>query len=167
LKGVLGGGPYPVLWIDLDPENEVHQAEDEVLGTSKPSAAQIRLLTGSFISANDNYLCSPYFFRDGEKIEGYEEIDEAHLDELLARHDRFEQTKIKRANEADTSQDAPANDVEFDINVDVPSLTAAASATASASADLPKDEGSGFSAGSNALGVPFPPVSNSSPDNVS
>ncbi|MBB5400292.1 hypothetical protein [Paraburkholderia youngii] len=134
LKGVLGGGPYPVIWIDLDPENEVHQAEDEVLGTPKPSAAQMRQLTGSFIAAHDNYLCSPYFFRDGEKIDGYEEIDEAHLDELLARHDRFEQTKVKRANEADLSEDVPAGEIDFDVNVDVPTLTAVSTGATSAAA---------------------------------
>lgn len=31
LKGILGGQPYPLLWIEADPENEIDQAEDAVL----------------------------------------------------------------------------------------------------------------------------------------
>jgi len=122
LKGVLGGNPYPAFWIDLDPENEVHQAEDEVLGTLKPSAAQIRSLTSSFISANDNYLCSPYFF--GNEIDGFPPISELHLDELLVRHEKFSQTKVKRANEADVEQDAVPDSSDFDVNIEVPTLPA-------------------------------------------
>lgn len=134
LKGVLGGSPYPVVWIDLDPENEVHRAEDEVLGTAKPSAAQIRSLTSSFIAANAGYLYAPYFFPNGGQADGFSDISEAHLDELLARHERFTQTKAKRANEADTGQDVPAVEIEFDVNVDVPALPQTAPGTINAPA---------------------------------
>lgn len=126
LKGVLGGNPYPVFWIDLDPENEVHRAEDEVLGTPKPSAAQVRSLSASFIASNDGYLCSPYFFDVAETIDGFADISVTHLDELLARHDRYEKTKIKRLNEADTGQDVPnggqADLNQVDLNIELPVL---------------------------------------------
>ncbi|QNT62900.1 hypothetical protein, partial [Ralstonia solanacearum] len=85
-----------------------------------PSAAQLRSLTTSFINSNDGYLCSPYFFEVAEKIEGFADVSVDHLDEMLARHDRYEQTKIKRANEADTGQDVPNGDkVDLDISVPV------------------------------------------------
>ncbi|MEK0233855.1 hypothetical protein [Ralstonia pseudosolanacearum] len=121
LKGVLGGNPYPVFWIDLDPENEVHRAEDEVLGTPKPSAAQLRSLTTSFIKSNEGYLCSPYFFDVVDKIEGFADMSLAHLDEMLARHERYEQTKEKRANEADTGHDIP-NGGKVDLDIALPTL---------------------------------------------
>lgn len=123
LKGVLGGNPYPVLWIDLDPENEVHQAEDEVLGASKPTAAQIRSLTRSFLQANDKYLFSPYFFDPA--IEGFERLSEVELDELLMRHDRFIQTKQKRANEADIEVGEVRDNSDFDVDVTLPTLSPA------------------------------------------
>lgn len=31
LKGILGGKPYPLLWIEADPDNGIDRAEDDVL----------------------------------------------------------------------------------------------------------------------------------------
>jgi hypothetical protein len=36
LKGILGGQPYPLLWIEADPDNEIDRAEDAVLRRPLP-----------------------------------------------------------------------------------------------------------------------------------
>lgn len=119
LKGVMNGSPYPIIWIDLNPGDPLHQAEDEVLRTPKPSASQIRSLAESFIQANSTSIFRPYFFQTNGGAG--EEISESHLDELIARHERFATTKEKRAREAEV--DGVDEDLTInDLTVDLPSL---------------------------------------------
>ena len=99
LKGVLGGAPYPVIWIDLNPGNEVNQAEDEVLQTPKPNASQVKVFAESFMKTNANYLRFPYFWPHYNLSAPYSDVPEEHLDKMMARRAKFEQTKAKRIAE--------------------------------------------------------------------
>jgi len=112
LKGVLNGDPYPIFWIDLDPENPLHVAEDAVLDIYKPAAAQIRELTRSIIRANLDYVCEPFFFQDeglGKPLSGYAGLSGDEIKKLWSRHEKFLETKENRDRENDTGSNIPEN----------------------------------------------------------
>lgn len=92
LKGVLGGNPYPIVWIDLDRNNPVYQAEDNVLQTPTPSAAQIKELCSSFIRSQP-ILSIPYVH--GCRFEEYLQVRFEDVEILIKRQAGLE--KIKQA----------------------------------------------------------------------
>ncbi|QRF90882.1 hypothetical protein CLH39_11850 [Alcaligenes faecalis] len=61
LKGVLGGSPYPIFWLDLDPENRMHRAEDDLLDTRRPSASKVQEFTTAILEEYSRYLSFPMF----------------------------------------------------------------------------------------------------------
>jgi len=110
LKGVLNGDPYPVFWIDLDPENPLHVAEDAVLNVHKPAAAQIRELTRSIIRANLEYVCEPFFYQDDKLLtpsQGYSGLTAEEKKILWSRHNKFLETKENRDRENDIGENIP------------------------------------------------------------
>lgn len=65
LKGVMGGKPYPIFWVDLDISDakkiELNKTEDTLLGRSKGiGLEEILKFSKEFIGLNPDYLCEPY-----------------------------------------------------------------------------------------------------------
>lgn len=71
LKGVMGGVPYPVIWLDAEPERLIHTAEDALMKRPKPSALLIHQFTSAMIGEFTDRFCTMLDFRDG-KPAGYE-----------------------------------------------------------------------------------------------
>lgn len=64
LKGVMGGIPYPLFWVDLDTANPekhgLNQAEDLLLSHKELKPKELIDFTGAFIQAHPEYLSEPY-----------------------------------------------------------------------------------------------------------
>ncbi|CAM5315920.1 hypothetical protein [Eoetvoesiella caeni] len=123
LKGVMGGRPYPIFWLDLDPEDPVHRAEDEIVNAIKPTAHQVCQLTAALLTEYKAYLQAPHFDPDCKDLHSkHKKIPPEQLVEISARHLVFIQEKTKFLDEA---QDiASAADNAEDLPVDNQSDTA-------------------------------------------
>ncbi|WP_424681017.1 hypothetical protein [Frateuria sp. YIM B11624] len=71
LKGVLGGAPYPMIWIDVLPREELHQFEDELRGVAAAPADKIRGFAGAYMKAHADKLCTLFMQHDPELPEEY------------------------------------------------------------------------------------------------
>jgi hypothetical protein len=67
LKGILGGQPYPLIWIEADPENDLDRAEDvlrgrPLSGTSPPNAhvQAVKDYCGLFLNSRTPLQTRPY-----------------------------------------------------------------------------------------------------------
>lgn len=61
LKGVLGGKPYPIFWIDTQTDNRLIQAEDMITAHSKAIGAEhLRDYCDLFITENEQFLFKPF-----------------------------------------------------------------------------------------------------------
>lgn len=58
LKGVLNGAPYPIVWIDALPDDELHLAEDELLPITTQDPKKIHAFAKAFMGAHADSLCS-------------------------------------------------------------------------------------------------------------
>lgn len=63
LKGVLGGHPYPVFWIDLDTESALNRAEDALIRSGHPTSHAIKAFTTAMLEEYPRYLAKPCFER--------------------------------------------------------------------------------------------------------
>lgn len=102
MKGVLGGSPYPVFWIDLAPEDPINRTEDAVLDVAKPRAHQVREFAEAMLEAYKPMIELPYIFsKDGEVPEEFCNVPLEHLQQLVGRRQRIEKTESKRETEED------------------------------------------------------------------
>jgi len=60
LKGVIGGKPYPVFWIDMLADDPVLKIEDKFSGISKPTADQVFDFCDKFIFENHKQILRPF-----------------------------------------------------------------------------------------------------------
>lgn len=112
MKGVLGGSPYPVFWIDLAPEDPINRTEDAVLDVAKPRAHQVREFAEAMLEAYKPMIELPYIFsKDGEVPREFCDVPSEHLHQLIDRRDLINKTESKRETEesmADQPLDQPA-----------------------------------------------------------
>lgn len=64
LKGVIGGSPYPIFWIDLDAESALNRAEDSLIQAVPPTSHQVKDFTGAMLNRFHALLSAPCFFKD-------------------------------------------------------------------------------------------------------
>lgn len=80
LKGVLSGTPYPVLWCDAQPEDELHKCEDMVRGRTLASKEYIHRYCVAFMKKSQKHhpwMITP-FIKDKEGKVIWGEEPEAH-----------------------------------------------------------------------------------------
>lgn len=83
LKGVLGGHPYPVFWIDLDTESVLNRAEDSLVRSLNPTSHEIKAFTAAMLDEHPKYLARPCFERnEGEPVMA---PDHSCIDEGLSK----------------------------------------------------------------------------------
>lgn len=101
LKGVMGGTPYPLFWIDMDTtdikKKALNNTEDKLLGHVKVELEELVKFGAEFIDSHAKYLCKPYILNsDGKSMFG--DYPQHHVDQakkLRAITDWFEQ-EIKK-----------------------------------------------------------------------
>jgi hypothetical protein len=104
LKGVMGGIPYPLFWVDLDTANpekhELNQAEDLLLSHKEIKPKELLNFTDAFIDAHPEYLSEPYILVSD--ISKFGERPQKHIeqaDRLRQIADWFEKESLKVAQE--------------------------------------------------------------------
>jgi hypothetical protein len=82
MKGVLGGVPYPIIWIDLLTTDKLEQAEDKLLRRESVAAAALVTYCEEFISKHYPRIIRPYI---GESIDQrFSTVPEEHKQRVYA-----------------------------------------------------------------------------------
>jgi hypothetical protein len=79
-RGVLGGNPYPIFWIDLLHDDELLKQEDKFNGPIELPKEGIARFCEKFIESNEDFLIRPFIV--GDKTGNFSKIPD-HLDEKL------------------------------------------------------------------------------------
>ncbi|WP_282295748.1 hypothetical protein [Stenotrophomonas sp. PS02289] len=87
LKGVLDGIPYPLIWLDVEPEKLIHSTEDTLSARPKPTASQVHEFTSALISDFPNRFCTQLEFlvHKPALYEKYEQEISDAIDKLEVR----------------------------------------------------------------------------------
>lgn len=64
LKGVLGGSPYPMVWIDVRQREPLHQAEDDLRELTPASPEKIKVFAEAFMAEHPGKLCVLFMRED-------------------------------------------------------------------------------------------------------
>lgn len=65
-KGVLGGKPYPVIWLDTMAGEKFHEAEDRLAGIKHATVEDIKSYCIQFYKENNTFMFLPFIFREHE-----------------------------------------------------------------------------------------------------
>lgn len=96
-KGVFGGIPYPVFWVDLRTDPELDDSEDE-LSDRKPLGTDAMLrFCHEFIRASDGFSFTPYIMGNVDQTFG--QIPEHHTRRLDGLRSYWEREAQKRKDE--------------------------------------------------------------------
>lgn len=83
-KGVMGGVPYPIFWIDqdqIDPESsEFNRYEQSLQNNKSLSQDEVKGYCNSFIEKFSRYINKPYILNESELV--YGEVPEVHEQRL-------------------------------------------------------------------------------------
>ncbi len=114
LKGVLGGVPYPIIWVDLAPEDPVFRAEDNVLRKPAPTAAEVLALTKAFIDSQ-SFLSPPYI--EGCVFSEYSSLSATDSALLLDRYESINTVRESLVIEKDVEAAQGPNEPTGSVSV--------------------------------------------------
>jgi hypothetical protein len=115
LKGVFGGTPYPVFWIDMRPSPALEESEDR-LNRREPLGTDVMLsFCHEFVKASDGYCFTPYIVNNLDPT--FSQIPEHHSQRLEGLKAYWTKEAEKRADEerAGLQETGPVTD---DVNKD-------------------------------------------------
>lgn len=97
LKGVFGGLPYPIFWIDMRPSPELEASEDE-LNNKKPLGTDTVLsFCHEFVKASDGYCFTPYIVDNIDPT--FNQVPDHHTRRLAGLKTYWEREAQKRLDE--------------------------------------------------------------------
>jgi len=102
LKGVLEGVPYPIFWIDVDPDDKLNKAEDRLTGQDSISVSDMREFCQVFLSEMEDKMFRPYIIGNPDSF--FTIVPDSHLERLKTYFDYWQNEKEKRRVEQDTSE---------------------------------------------------------------
>ncbi|MDQ1107037.1 hypothetical protein QE424_000196 [Stenotrophomonas rhizophila] len=107
LKGVLDGTPYPLLWLDVEPDRLIHSTEDILSARPKPTPGQIHEFTSALINDFPNRFCTMLEFlaHKPSAYQKYEDTIEKAIGELHARFSEREKSLTIGKESAQTLED--------------------------------------------------------------
>jgi hypothetical protein len=109
LKGVLGGKPYPVFWIDVLEADKTARAEDKLLPLSPlVSDHDVSAFCDAFLDEQKGHLFNPFIV--DETDEQYGELPAHFGDTLLMIADRYAAEKKRYQEEHEEPTPDPARD---------------------------------------------------------
>lgn len=65
LKGVFGGAPYPIFWIDMAVDGDIAKLEDKLSSRGKCDADDVSVYCRKFFDDNNEYTFVPFIDEDG------------------------------------------------------------------------------------------------------
>lgn len=117
LKGVLGGSPYPIIWLDLDPDNPVYRAEDAVLKTPRPLASEIKALARAFLE-DEELLCVPHI--EGCQFDGdYSDLTSDDIKVLSKRRLSMQKIEATILGEQEAEAEIGEQDVAEEVFIEL------------------------------------------------
>jgi len=110
LKGVLGGRPYPIFWVDMLHDDVVLDAEDKLAGPKTLSEEHIRHFCEKFLAEHEDYMIRPFIYENIDPNFGV--IPQIYRDRLRKLSDDWPNAKTHKeieikaiANEAGPAPD--------------------------------------------------------------
>jgi len=97
LKGVFGGLPYPIFWIDMQPSPELEASEDELNGRKSLGTDIVLNFCHEFVKASDGYCFTPYIVGNADPT--FNQIPEHHIKRLDGLKAYWEKEAQKRVDE--------------------------------------------------------------------
>lgn len=115
LKGVFGGTPYPVFWVDMAADDGLSKVTDDLTGREPLDCQKVASFCEKFITENASFIVMPYIVTD--KVEPlFQTVPDRHKDRVTALKDYWRNETAKRGGEerAATLEDdeEPAVDIE-------------------------------------------------------
>lgn len=98
LKGVFGGLPYPIFWIDMRPSPELEDSEDELIDRKALGTDVVLKFCHEFIKASDGYCFTPYIV--GNSDPEFNRVPDRHLERLEGLKSYWQKEDQKRKDEA-------------------------------------------------------------------
>jgi hypothetical protein len=117
LKGVLNGHGYPIFWIDLDPNNPLSLAEDNVTNNPKPSSLDMLNLSLAFIESQPLFLSKPYMA--GCDYEEYGKLSLYQQRMLQKRADHIQRLADERKDMDSIKETQLGTDDNPDLNLEL------------------------------------------------
>ncbi len=102
LKGVIGGRPYPVIWVAID-GNERQIAEEKLLGILPANRETLGAFCEAFIKDCQRYMWLPFMYDSSNQAWG--DVPDGYLDGLRQLQDR-----LTREEKKDTAFSRSADD---------------------------------------------------------
>jgi hypothetical protein len=97
LKGVFGGLPYPVFWIDMRPSPKLEETEDALNGRISLNTDSVLAFCQEFIKENATYCFTPYIV--GNPDPAFNKVPDHHQERLDGLKAYWEKEAQKREDE--------------------------------------------------------------------
>ena len=101
LKGVLGGAPYPIFWIDIHTTGKLRKAELQLTGESNRNPKHVKEFAKAFIDLHPDYLSIPYI--KGSADLGV--IPPAHEERMIKLTKTYQLYLAEKVNKEGVAQD--------------------------------------------------------------
>jgi hypothetical protein len=109
LKGVFGGTPYPIFWIDMKIDPTLEIAEDTLNNRKPISTDDMKSFCEEFIKSNSKYSFTPYIV--GSSDPAFARVPDHHAERIKILKDYWENENQKRKDEKGAAlRDAPDTD---------------------------------------------------------
>lgn len=133
LKGVLGGNPYPLFWIDTLKGDSFSKAEDAVKKRERSENTHVKRFCDIFIKENEDYMLYPFILTDTNPQlrtipPNYRETIEclANWWKSVKENDKARQQSDSDELPVEKSGSAPSLVSAKDLNVKIPGISQAA-----------------------------------------
>lgn len=113
LKGVLGGHPYPVFWIDMASDSSLDKLEDRLLEVQPRNTDDVKRYCEEFFNSHSANIMIPYVV--GNQDPYFASMPEWHARKIERLREYWEKEKERRVQERESSKadglgDEPAKD---------------------------------------------------------
>ncbi|MGY2850678.1 hypothetical protein ACVIWU_008296 [Bradyrhizobium sp. USDA 4509] len=97
LKGVFGGLPYPIFWLDMRPAPALEDSEDELNARKPLGTDAVLTFCHEFVKASDGYCFTPYIVGNSDPT--FNRVPDRHVQRLEGLRSYWEKEAQKRADE--------------------------------------------------------------------
>ncbi|ACI57129.1 hypothetical protein Rleg2_3867 [Rhizobium leguminosarum bv. trifolii WSM2304] len=102
LKGVLGGHPYPVFWIDMASDSSLDKLEDKLLEIQPRNTDDIKSYCEEFFNSHSSNAMIPYIV--GNQDPYFASMPESHAKKIKLLRDYWENERSRRDQERESSK---------------------------------------------------------------
>lgn len=108
LKGVVGGRPYPIIWIEVDGVGALVEKEDKLLKRAPANHDEIQAYCEEYIRANSDFLMRPFVYGTSDRF--FSETPKDYIDHLMKWQDLFSKEKKLTASQKRSLDPAAQSD---------------------------------------------------------